>query len=136
MSDVILQESSSQRNDQNVWVWRYADAVFTPFRVSLYRRDAVDISAIYVDIPVGFYARFLIKDDLRDESAIIDKSFRFDVPSVFVVDIPTDEVVMLRPGKMYHVGVALYDNNDNFVRAIIDDLPLRVDNSVLSYSVF
>lgn len=133
MSDIILREPSSQRNDNNIWVWRYADPVITPFRVLFHRGSD---TGNLVDVPVGFYAKLLIKDDLRDENATIDKIFRFDVPSIFIVNIPTDEVIKLRPGKMYHVGVALYDNNDRFVRAIIDDLPLRIDGSALSRSVF
>lgn len=133
MSDVIIQEPSSQRSDNNIWVWRYGDPVFTPFRISFYRKGQDNA---YVDIPLDFTVRFLIKADLRDDSAVIEKIFHFDAPSVFVVNIPTDEVIQLRAGKMYHVGLALYNEYGEFVRTIIADLPLRIDNSTLSNSVF
>lgn len=131
--DRILTEPSSQREDNRVWVWRYGDPVNVPFRISLYRRDA---DSTYVNIPTDFTVRFLVKSDLRDDAAVIDKVFHFKAPSIFLCEFSTEEVIALRAGKTYHVGVALYDNDGNFVRAIIDNLPLRVDKSTLSNSVF
>ena len=77
-----------------------------------------------------------VKADLRDDNSIIDEFFKFDLNSVFVVNIPTEKVCLLRAGRLYHVGVALYDDNNNFVRSLISDLPLRLDKSTLSNSVF
>lgn len=132
MSD-ILTEPSSQRGDHKIWVWRYGDAVSTPFKVSFRRKDN---DKVYYDVPTSMYARFLIKADLRDETPIIEKAFKFISPNIFVVELSTDEVVQLRPERIYHVGVALYDEFDNFIRVLIADLPLRVDVSALNKSVF
>lgn len=129
----ILTEPSSQRADNKIWVWRYGDAVNTPFKVNFYNKDTGEK---YFDIPTSMYVRFLIKDDLRDETPIIEKVYKFIAPNIFVVELSTEEVVQLRAGKTYHVGVALYGENDNFVRALISDLPLRVDKSALNKSVF
>ena len=133
MSNAFLTEPSSQREDNRIWVWRYADPVNVPIKVNLRRRDTGDV---YANIPTSFRIRFLIKEDLRDDDAVLEKSFEFVSPSVFVVKISTEEVVRLRAGKVYHVGMALYDDRDNFIRTIISDLPLRVDKSALSNSVF
>ena len=133
MSNQILVEPSSQRGDNKVWVWKYPDPVNTPFRISLYRAGS---ESTYVNIPTDYSVRFLIKADLRDDNALIEKVFHFDAPSVFQVVIPTDEVIKLRAGRAYHVGVALYDNHGSFVRSIISDLPLRIEGSTLSNSVF
>lgn len=129
----ILTEPSSQRADNKIWVWRYGDAVNTPFKVIFHRKDTGEQ---YFDIPTTMYVRFLIKDDLRDENPVIEKVYKFIAPNVFVVELSTEEVVQLRAGKTYHVGVALYGEDDNFVRVLIADLPLRVDKSALNKSVF
>lgn len=129
----ILTEPSSQRADNKIWVWRYGDAVNTPFRVNFHKKDTGEQ---YFDIPTTMYVRFLIKDDLRDENPIIEKVYKFISPNVFIVELSTEEVVQLRAGKTYHVGVALYDEGDNFVRVLISDLPLRIDKSALNKSVF
>jgi len=129
----FLTEPSSQREDFKIWVWRYGDAVNTPIKVNFYRKDTGEQ---YFDIPTTYYVRFLIKDDLRDDTPVIEKVFRFVSPNVFIVALSTAEVVRLRAGKTYHVGVALYGEADNFVRVLIADLPLRIDKSALSNSVF
>ena len=95
-----------------------------------------DTGEQYFDIPTTMYVRFLIKDDLRDDTPVIEKTYKFISPNVFVVELSTEEVVQLRAGKTYHVGVALYGEDDNFVRVLIADLPLRIDKSALSNSVF
>lgn len=132
MSD-FLTEPSSQRADNKIWVWRYGDAVNTPFKVIFHKKDTGEQ---YFDIPTTMYVRFLIKDDLRDENPIIEKVYKLIAPNVFIVELSTEEVVQLRAGKTYHVGVALYGEDDNFVRVLIADLPLRVDKSALNKSVF
>lgn len=129
----ILTEPSSQRADNKIWVWRYGDAVNTPFKVTFNKKDTGEQ---YFDIPTTMYVRFLIKDDLGDETPIIEKVYKFIAPNIFVVELSTEEVVQLRAGKTYHVGVALYGEDDNFVRVLIADLPLRVDKSALNKSVF
>lgn len=134
MSSAVLTEPSSQREDNRVWVWRYADPVNVPIKINLRNRESGNV---YVNIPTDFYAHFLIKEDLRDDVAVLEKVFKFVSPSVFVVEISTEEVAgRLRAGKTYHVGVALYDDNSVFIRTLIADLPLRVDKSTLSNSVF
>lgn len=132
MSD-FLTEPSSQRADNKIWVWRYGDAVNTPFKVIFHKKDTGEQ---YFDIPTTMYVRFLIKDDLRDENPIIEKVYKLIAPNVFIVELSTEEVVQLRAGKTYHVGAALYGEDDNFVRVLIADLPLRVDKSALNKSVF
>lgn len=129
----ILTESSSQRSDNKIWVWKYPDSVFTPFKVNLRR---LGVEGTYIDIPTTYSARFVVKADLRDDNSIIDEFFKFVSPSVFVVNIPTEKVCLLRAGRLYHVGVALYDDNNNFIRSLISDLPLRLDKSTLSNLVF
>lgn len=129
----ILTEPSSQRADNKIWVWRYGDAVNTPFKVTFHKKDTGEQ---YFDIPTTMYVRFLIKDDLRDDTPVVEKTYKFISPNVFVVELSTEEVVQLRAGKTYHVGVALYGEDDNFVRVLIADLPLRIDKSALSNSVF
>lgn len=129
----ILTEPSSQREDQKIWVWRYGDAVNVPFRVSLIKKDTGEE---YFKIPTTMYVRFLVKSDLREDMAIIDKPFQFTAPGIFIVQLSTEEVVQLRAGRTYYVGVALYDEGDNFVRTLVADLPLRIDKSVLSSQVF
>lgn len=129
----ILTEPSSPRADHKVWVWRYGDAINTPVRVTFYRKDNGEP---YFDIPTTCYARVLIKDDLRDDNAVLEKSFHFISPNIFIVEFTTDEVVQLRAGKTYHVGMALYDEADNFIRVLVQDLPLRIEKSALSNSVF
>lgn len=129
----ILTEPSSQRADNKIWVWRYGDAVNVPFKITLYKKDTGEQ---YFDIPTTMYVRFLIKDDLRDENPVIEKVYKFASPNVFIVELTTEEVVQLRAGKTYHVGVALYDGDDKFIRVLIADLPLRIDRSALNNSVF
>lgn len=129
----ILTEPSSQRADNKVWVWRYGDAVNTPIRVSLIRKDTEEQ---YFNIPTSMSARFVIKGDLRDDDAIIDKLFKFTAPNIVVIELSVEEVIQLRAGRTYYVGLALYDEQENFVRVLIADLPLRVDKSALSGSVF
>lgn len=133
MSATVIREPTSQRSDSKMWVWTYGDPVYVPIRVSLVREDT---GSVYVDVPTSYHVGFFIKSDLRDSNAIIQKMFNFIEPSLFVVDIPTDEVILLRAGKVYHVGMALYDELGNFVRTLISDLPLRIESSALSNSVF
>ena len=129
----FLEESSSQRSDLKVWVWKYGDPVNVPFKVTMIKKDT---NSEYFDIPTSMYARFLVKADMRDDMPIIDKVFKFTQPNIFIVELSTSEVVQLRAGRTYYVGVALYDENDNFVRTLISVLPLRIDKSVLSNQVF
>ena len=132
MSEILV-EPSSQRSDHKVWVWRYGDAVRVPVKVSMVKRSD---NTQYFDVPTVMSVRFLIKDDLRDEAPIIEKVYNFVAPNIFIVEIPTDEVIALRAGKVYHVGMALYDEQDNFVRTLVADLPLRIEKSALYDSVF
>lgn len=129
----ILTEPSSQRADNKIWVWRYGDAVSTPFKVSFYKKDD---GVEYFQIPTTMYVRFLIKADLRDDTPVFEKVFNFISPGVFVVELSTDEVMQLRAGRTYYVGVGLYDEGDNFVRSLVSDLPLRIDKSALSNSIY
>lgn len=129
----ILTEPSSQRADHKIWVWRYGDPVNIPMRVSFIRKDNAQQ---YFDVPTTCYVRFLIKSDLREDDPIIDKPFKFIKPNIFLVEFSTEEVIQLRAGRTYYVGVALYDEGDNFVRTLISDLPLRIDKSALSNQVF
>lgn len=133
MSGIIIQEPSSQRGDNNVWIWRYGDPVYTPVKVHLLRKDTDEV---YVDVPTSYTVGFFVKADLRDDTPIIEKMFNFIEPSLFVVDIPTEEVILLRSGKCYHCGMALYDESGNFVRTLVADLPLCIDKSTLSNLVF
>lgn len=129
----ILTEPSSQRADHKIWVWRYGDPVNIPMRVSFIRKDNAQQ---YFDVPTTCYVRFLIKSDLREDDPIIDKPFKFIKPNIVLVEFSTEEVIQLRAGRTYYVGVALYDEGDNFVRTLISDLPLRIDKSALSNQVF
>ena len=129
----ILVEPSSPRADHKVWVWQYGNSVHVPVKVSMIRKDD---NTQYFNIPTVMYVRMLIKDDLRDSMPILEKVYNFSAPNIFIVELSTEEVIALRAGKMYHVGMALYDEQDNFVRTLVADLPLRVEKSALSNSVF
>lgn len=132
MSEILV-EPSSQRSDHKIWVWRYGDAVRVPVKVSMVKKSD---NTQYFDVPTVMHVRFLVKDDLRDSSPIIEKAFNFIAKNIFIVELSTEEVIALRAGKMYHVGMALYDEQDNFVRTLVADLPLRVEKSALYDSVF
>lgn len=129
----ILTEPSSQRSDNKIWVWRYGDPVNVPVKVSFFKKSD---QTEYFKVPTTMYARFLVKSDLRLDDAVIDKIYHFIAPGIFIVELSTEEVIQLRAGKTYYVGIALYDEGDNFVRTLVADLPLRVDKSVLSNQVF
>lgn len=129
----ILREPSSPRSDHGTWVWRYGDAIYTPVKVSMVsKRD----NSQYFDVPTVMKVRFQIKADLRDSMPVLEKVFDFIKPNIFVVELSTEEVVQLRAGRTYSVGMALYDEQDNFVRVLVSNLPLRIEQSALYESVF
>lgn len=129
----ILTEPSSPREDHKVWVWRYGDAISTPVKVTFTRKST---NSEYFEVPTTMYARVVIKDDLRDSDAILDKVFQFTSNGIFIIEFTTEEVIQLRAGKTYQLGVALYDEDDTFLRTLVQDLPLRIEKSALNKSVF
>ena len=133
MSEILV-EPSSQRVDNKVWVWTYGDPVNTSVKVSFINKTT---SEEYLEIPEnGYFVRFLIKTDLREDRAVLDKNFSFVSRGIFVINLSSDEVAQLIPEANYNVGMALYDEVGNYIRTLVQNLPLRIERSVFKNQLF
>lgn len=129
----ILTEPSSQREDNKVWRWRYGDPVNTPVKVSFINKSN---NEKYADVPGGYYARFIVKTDLREDEVFFERNFEFSTDGVFIVELTAEEVCQFRAGATYYCGFALYDSNGKFIRTLVQDLPLVIDKSVFSKQLY
>lgn len=132
MSEILV-EPSSQREDNRIWVWNYGDPVHAVCQIQLIDQST---GRTYLEIPQNYYARFMIKSDLREGKSILEKNFNFDGRGVFIVDLTTEEVLQLKPEAHYYVGMALYDEFGNFIRTLVSFLPLRIARSVFKDQLF
>lgn len=129
----ILVEPSSQRTDNKMWVWNYGDPVHAVCQIKLIDKLTGNT---YLEIPENYYARFMIKSDLREGKSILEKNFNFDKRGVFIIDLTTEEVLQLKPEAHYYAGMALYDEFGNFIRTLVSYIPLRVERSVFKDQLF
>jgi len=119
----ILYEPSSTRGDHGIWCLTYGQPTKTPFKFDW--KGKTKDSTVTIDIDTSCYVIFNIKEYM-DDVPVISKKVNMQEDNIAVLEINYSESLILRMENEYHLTVTLYDAEDNIIRILLRDLPIRI----------
>ena len=124
----ILYEPTSTRGDHGIWKLTYGQPSKTPFKFD-WKGKTAGGEFINFKIDSSCRVQCVIKENLSDELYIILKEIQMGDNNSIMLELNREDSLKLLGGKNYHLTVILYDSNNELIRVLLRDLPIRIEGS-------
>lgn len=126
----ILYEPFSERDDHGVWVLTYGQPIKTPIYFD-WAGVTAEGDEIPVEIDTSCRVIAKIKADMRDRDAVLEYSIPMYENNCIFFEMGEEDMLVMKPEKIYHLGMTLYDANGKVIRVLLRDLPIKIEGSML-----
>lgn len=127
----ILYEPTSTRGDHGIWKMTYGQPSRTPFKFD-WKGKTSGGEFINFKIDSSCYVQCVIKENISDEIYVILKNVQVSENNTIMFELDRKDVSKLLGGKEYHLTMTLFDENNELIRILLSDLPIRIEGSGVS----
>lgn len=121
----LLYEATSPRGDYGIWNLTYGQPSKTPFFFD-WRGKTAGGKLVDFNIDTSCYVQFIIREYVYSKEAILNYKLQMKENNCVMVEINQEDCFKLKAGKTYHGTVVLYDKDNNIIRVLLRDLPIKV----------